>query len=87
MMLFCCLTAVLAAPAGSDVALHDFDDISVWSENRDGGHAPAVSADTEFAGTPISRRIGATSRVRVRCRVTPMRSDSSSTCTRRRRRP
>ncbi|MBM3472421.1 MAG: hypothetical protein FJX75_04010, partial [Armatimonadetes bacterium] len=57
MIPYCFLAAVLAAPARSDVALHGFEDIAVWVDNRDGGHAPAWSADTEFAREGQAMRI------------------------------
>jgi hypothetical protein len=51
------ILAMLMGQAAADVPLHDFTDISVWADNRDGGHAPAVSADTEFAREGQAMRI------------------------------
>ncbi len=48
---------VLVALPGSAAPLHDFDDISVWKDNADGGNAPEISADTEFTRDGGAMRI------------------------------
>jgi len=43
------LAAMMAGSAMAEVSLHDFGDVSVWQDNRDGGHAPTVSVEEDVA--------------------------------------
>ncbi|MGD8238654.1 MAG: cellulase family glycosylhydrolase [Armatimonadota bacterium] len=52
-LLLCFRAATLAA----DIPLHDFDDLSVWAPNRDGGNAPVFEADGEYARDGAGMRI------------------------------
>ncbi|MFQ5809298.1 MAG: hypothetical protein ACE5JM_06740, partial [Armatimonadota bacterium] len=52
-LLLCFRVAALAA----DIPLHDFDDLSVWAPNRDGGNAPEFGTDTEYARDGAGMRI------------------------------
>ena len=40
-----------------EVPLHDFEDVSVWRPNLDGGNPPQVSADTEYAREGTGMRL------------------------------
>ncbi|MGQ9730400.1 MAG: cellulase family glycosylhydrolase [Candidatus Zipacnadales bacterium] len=57
-MIGACLISMLAGTvAGETVLLHDFEEVSLWQPNPDGGHAGSVSQDAEFAHEGKGMRI------------------------------
>ncbi len=79
-MRLCLLAAFTLAWSGpllADVPLHNFDDLSAWRPNADGGHPPQFSLDREHAREGAAMRIRYTDRpphwgnLTAPCRVPP----------------